>query len=226
MINIETWMDHFKQEVLGYFKERILFIGIQGSYARHEATKDSDIDVVVIFDRLQLEDLMQYDALISRMPERAKICGFVSGKDELMNWEKSDLFQFYYDTKPVYGDINDILPLIKKENVQQAILIGSCNIYHACCHNMVHEKSLETVKALYKQAAFVLQAKHFYETDHYIAKKADLVEQLNPKDRRILNLYFNLTAMDSSVQADKATLLPYTSELLAWSSRLIKQYHI
>ena len=37
----------------------ICFAGLQGSYAREEATETSDIDVVVILDRLDMSDLQQ-----------------------------------------------------------------------------------------------------------------------------------------------------------------------
>lgn len=145
MLNIQEWIEQFQKEILLNFKERICFIGLQGSYARGEATENSDIDVVVIFDTLTVDDLKQYDQIISQMSYREKICGFLSGRDEIICWEKSDLFQFYYDTKPIYKNLDFILPFIKQENIKQAILIGSCNIYHACCHNMIHEKSMTKI---------------------------------------------------------------------------------
>lgn len=223
MINIEEWMNCYKQAMLDNFKDRILFIGLQGSYARGEATESSDIDTVVIFDYLKAEDLKKYDEVISELPYREMICGFVSGKDELVNWEKSDLFQFYYDTKPVYGNLDFIFPLIKKENVRQAVLIGVCNIYHACCHNTIHEKDFDILKALYKQAVFVLQAKYFCDTDCYIVKKSDLSDKLGAKDRHILNLYFSMKAMH---KADETEFSCYADALFAWSGSLIKEYGI
>jgi hypothetical protein len=32
--------------------------------------------------------------MIDTLPNRELICGFLSGKDELINWEPSDLFQY------------------------------------------------------------------------------------------------------------------------------------
>ncbi len=90
MLNIQEWIEQFQKEILLNFKERICFIGLQGSYARGEATENSDIDVVVIFDTLTVDDLKQYDQIISQMSYREKICGFLSGRDEIICWEKSD----------------------------------------------------------------------------------------------------------------------------------------
>lgn len=221
MFNIEEWISDFSQKIQENFKSRIEFIGLQGSYAREEATEGSDIDVVVVFDKLKMDDLKRYDEIISKMSCREKICGFLSGKDELANWEKSDLFQFYYDTKAIYGKLDFILPLIKKENVKQAVLIGGCNIYHACCHNIIHEKSLDILKALFKQAVFVLQAKYFYDAENYVSKKKDLIDKLEAEDKHILELYFTIKSADKTEEFDN-----YSNELFAWSSRLIKDYSI
>lgn len=223
MLNIENWMKNYTQEILDNFKDRIVFIGLQGSYARGEASENSDIDVVVIFDTLTIDDLTKYDEIISKMPYRELICGFLSGKDEITNWEKSDLFQFYNDTKAIYGNMDFILPLIKKENVKQAILIGSCNIYHTCCHNIIHEKSFEILQALYKQAIFVLQAKYFFDTGCYIVKKKDLLEKLKLEDKNILDSYFNIKTMK---EVSKEEFNKYSNELFTWSSELIKKYNI
>lgn len=221
MFNIEEWISDFSQKIQENFKSRIEFIGVQGSYAREEATEGSNIDVVVIFDKLKMDDLKRYDEIISKMSCREKICGFLSGKDELANWEKSDLFQFYYDTKAIYGKLDFILPLIKKENVKQAVLIGGCNIYHACCHNIIHEKSLDILKALFKQAVFVLQAKYFYDAENYVSKKKELIDKLEAEDKHILELYFTIKSADKTEEFDN-----YSNELFVWSSRLIKDYSI
>lgn len=221
MFNIEEWISDFSQKIQENFKSRIEFIGLQGSYAREEATEGSDIDVVVIFDKLKMDDLKRYDEIISKMSCREKICGFLSGKDEMANWEKSDLFQFYYDTKAIYGKLDFILPLIKKENVKQAVLIGGCNIYHACCHNIIHEKSLDILKALFKQAVFVLQAKYFYDAENYVSKKKELIDKLEAEDKHILELYFTIKSADKTEEFDN-----YSNELFVWSSRLIKDYSI
>lgn len=53
-------------------------------------------------------------------------CGFLSGKDELTNWEPSDLFQFYYDTTPILGTLDELLKMIDQAAIDRAIKIGAC----------------------------------------------------------------------------------------------------
>ena len=87
MIEITGWMKGFLQKLDNIFGKRVFFVGLQGSYGRGEATETSDIDVVVILDELTVMDLQTYSAMLDTLPHRELICGFLSGKDEIMNWE-------------------------------------------------------------------------------------------------------------------------------------------
>lgn len=180
MIDIKTWIKEFTNKVEQTFSSRVWFIGLQGSYGRGEATDTSDIDVVVILDELRINDLKTYRDMLDTLSNRDLICGYISGKNELLNWETSDLFQFYYDTTPIKGTLDLLLEKIDKEAVKRAIRIGACNIYHACVHNFVHEKSDDILRSLYKSAVFVIQAVYFYETGKYIKSKAEMQSTINP----------------------------------------------
>ena len=110
MIDISNWMNSFLKALNETFGDRVWFVGLQGSYGRGEATETSDIDVVVILDELSAKDIEAYNRMLNTLSHRELICGFLSGKDELLNWEPSDLFQFYYDTKPILGNLDALLP--------------------------------------------------------------------------------------------------------------------
>ena len=116
----------------GIFGERIRFLGIQGSYGRGEATAESDIDVVLLLDGLQLEDLQTYDEAVSALPMREKLCGFVGGWEELIHWDKADLFQFIQDTRALRGSLDDLWREITKKDIQRAVHKGACDLYHGC----------------------------------------------------------------------------------------------
>ena len=180
MIDIKNWIAEFTNKVGQTFPNRVWFIGLQGSYGRGEATETSDIDVVVILDELRIDDLKVYRDMLDTLSNRELICGFISGKDELLNWETSDLFQFYYDTTPIKGTLDCLLEKIDIKAVKRAIKIGACNIYHACVHNFVHEKSEDILRSLYKSAVFVIQAVWFYETGKYIKSKTELQNAIVP----------------------------------------------
>lgn len=186
MIDIKTWMDRFVERLLETFPNRITFVGLQGSYGRGEATEHSDIDVVVILDTLTADDLRAYSVMLDGLPNRELVCGFVSGREELLRWEPSDLFQFVYDTTPVIGSLDMLLERMDDEAIERAIRIGACNLYHACVHNMVHEKSVELLRGFYKAAVFVIQALHFRRTGRYVKQKAILRTEAQAPERILL----------------------------------------
>ena len=192
MIDITSWMNDYLAQVDKVFGERVLFVGLQGSYGRGEATETSDIDVVLILDKLSAEDIAFYDKLLDTLSHRDLICGFLSGQNEIMNWEPSDLFQFYHDTKPIKGSLDALLSLIDSDAIDRAIKIGACNIYHGCVHNMLHDKSDEILCGLYKSASFVVQAICFKITGRYIESQKELLEVVLPTERDIVSTFLHL----------------------------------
>ena len=192
MIDITAWMQDFLQTLNEAFANRVWFVGLQGSYGRGEATETSDIDVVVILDSLSASDIQKYNTMLDALPHREMICGFLSGKDELLNWEPSDLFQFYYDTTPIKGSLDELLAVIDEVAVRRAIKIGACNIYHGCVHNMLHKKSENILKGLYKSASFIVQAIVFVQTGKYIKHQKELLSVADPDEQAIIQTFLNM----------------------------------
>ena len=189
MVDINAWLEEFLQKLNEVFKCRVWFVGLQGSYGRGEATETSDIDVVVILNEFTIVDIQAYNQLLDTLPHRELICGFVSGKDEIMNWEPADLFQFYHDTTPIKGSLDELLPKIDSVAVDRAIKIGACNIYHGCVHNMLHTKNEDILKGLYKAASFVVQAIVFKQTGSYIKHQNQLLQESLPEERIVLETF-------------------------------------
>ena len=215
MIEISSWMDKFVGALDASFKNRVWFVGLQGSYGRGEATETSDIDVVVILDELTAIDIQTYNAILDTLPNRELICGFVSGKQELLNWEPSDLFQFYHDTTPIKGSLDELLSVIDKTAIDRAIKSGACNIYHGCVHNMLHEKSNEILKGLYKSASFVVQAICFQETGCYIKSQKDLLVKVSGDEKSIVENFLSLK------NGGKVDFEEMSNTLFAWSKKWI-----
>ena len=220
-IDIDTWIQQCLSKFKDLFGSRLAFVGLQGSYGREEETDDSDIDVVVILDHADPEDLKAYGTMLDSLPNREKICGFISGLQELNNWERSDLFQFYYDTTPIYGNIDFLRELIGKEDIQRVVRIGACNLYHMCGHNMVHEKDGELLKALYKSATFTVQAISYLQTGTYLKRKTELLPVLRQPERKILE---TAIAMRQQTGLAQAEFDRFSEQLFRWASDLIAEY--
>ena len=192
MIDITNWMSNFLQTLNKTFENRVWFVGLQGSYGRGEATETSDIDVVVILDELSAKDIQIYNDMLDTLSHRKLICGFLSGKNEIMNWEPSDLFQFCNDTTPIKGTLDEVFALIDENAINRAIKIGACNIFHGCVHNMLHEKSEDILRGLYKSASFVVQAIVFKQTGNYIKYQEELLKVVSSDEHEIVENFMIL----------------------------------
>jgi hypothetical protein len=217
MIDITAWMDNFVQTLNETFANRVWFVGLQGSYGRGEATETSDIDVVVILDELSAMDIKAYNDMLDTMPNRDLICGFISGKSEIFNWEPSDLFQFCNDTTPIKGTLEEVLAVVDEIAVNRAIKIGSCNIFHGCVHNMLYEKDEDILRGLYKAASFVVQAIAFKQTGSYIRYQKDLLQAVSSDERAIVEAFINLKN-GGTVDFDSMS-----ERLFAWAKKWISE---
>jgi hypothetical protein len=171
--------------------------------------------VVVILDDVSAADVQTYQAMLDTLPNRELICGFFSGKQDLLKWEPSDLFQFYYDTKPLKGNLDELQGILDAAAVNRAIKIGACNIFHGCVHNMLHEKSEEILRGLYKSASFVVQAICFVQTGVYVSRQNDLLEMVSPNERAIVD---NFLKLKQGGEMDFDTM---SETLFAWSKSWI-----
>lgn len=215
MKDMEKWIQTFAERLRETFGERLHFVGLQGSHARGEATEKSDIDTVLILDELSAGDIDTYNALLDGLEHRELVCGFLSGKEELLNWDTKELFQFYYDTKPLIGNLDELLPKIDEEAVRGAIKTAACGIYHGCVHNMLYEKSEDVLRGLYKSASFALQAICYRESGKYVIRQRDMWALLSPEDRMIGETFVGLK------EGGEVDFRPMSRLLFAWSKKLI-----
>ena len=217
MIDINIWMKDFLQTLNETFANRVWFVGLQGSYGRDEATETSDIDIVVILDKLSAMDIQTYNTMLDTMSHRELICGFLSGKKEIMNWEPSDLFQFCHDTTPIKGSLDEVMAVIEESAVNRAIKIGACNIYHGCVHNMLHEKNEDILRGLYKSASFIVQAIAFKQTGNYISHQKELLQVVSSDEQVIVETFMNLK------NGGRVDFNLMSETLFAWSKKWINE---
>jgi len=215
MIDMKFWQPMFLDALDETFGDRVWFVGLQGSYSRGEATENSDIDLVVILDEVNTADIAAYRAMLDTLPHRELLCGFFAGKQELLKWEPSDLFQFYHDTLPIRGSMDELLYLLDETAVRRAIKIGACNVYHGCVHNMLHEKSSEMAAGLYKGASFVVQAIVFLQTGRYVRRQKELLEAAGPMEQEIVK---TVLALKNGGTVD---FEPMSERLFAWAKHWI-----
>ena len=85
------------------FGGRLLYVGLQGSYLRGEATENSDIDIMVIIENLSVQDLDSYKKIIMKMEHYKKSCGFICGIEEFSRGIRWNYATFYTAQKIITG---------------------------------------------------------------------------------------------------------------------------
>ena len=216
MIDMKAWIEKFLVSLDDCFDNRVWFVGLQGSRGRGEAAEASDIDMVVILDELRAADIAAYSAMLDGLPHRELSCGFLSGRSEICAWEPSDLFQLYFDPTPIRGSLDALLPLLDASAVGRAIRIGACNIYHGCVHNMIHGKSEDVLRGLYKGASFVAQAIGYRKTGRYQRHQQDLREILHTNDQQVVDTFLRLK------NGGDVEFAAMSRTLFEWAGRLIR----
>ncbi len=110
-----------------------------------------------------------------------------------------------------------MLAVIDDVAVKRAIKIGPFNIYHACVHNMLHEKSEDVLRGLYKSASFVVQAIAFKQTGKYIKHQKELLGVVSADERKIVETFLMLKSGDAA-QFDSMS-----DTLFAWAKKQITE---
>lgn len=216
MVSIETWMAALQEKLKEAFGPRLLFLGLQGSYGRGEATGESDIDVVCVLDRVELSDLDAYRSIVSQMPEGEKACGFLCGEEELKSWPKYDLCSVARDTRAIYRELAPLLPPLGREDLAQGVAIGASGLYHAAVHTYLYapeKRWAGFLKGAHKSAFFVLRDVYELRTGRQVRTKGELLPLLEGEERAILQ--YALTQGE-----DERTAF---ARLIAWSGGVMNQ---
>lgn len=207
-MNINSFMESFKENLLNLFNDNLLFLGIQGSYGRGEANESSDIDPVIILRQCGKDEILKYRSYIDTLPEKDILCGFVSSSDELRAWESADRAQLILDTKPLYGELTPLCPEITHDDIIRAVQQEACAIYHASSHNILHARDWSILPELYKSARFTIRMKHYLNTGVYVSAFKELFAVVNEEEKTILE------ARNPDTEEDAFTLLEWASETM------------
>lgn len=57
MLRIEDYMKNLVCVLKEAYRNRLIYVGLQGSYCRGAADDNSDIDIMVVLDNLQIENM-------------------------------------------------------------------------------------------------------------------------------------------------------------------------
>ena len=191
MFDLDSYMNTLILSCRAAFGERLLYVGLLGSYLRGEAHENSDIDVMVILKRFSVQDMDRYREILKKIGFYEKSCGFICGRDELLRWNPLEVCQLRHTTKDLLGVLTDYLPRANREDEINYVKLSLGNLYHELCHHYIHEdreKNAAKLRSTCKGVFFLIQNMHFLESSHFILTKTGLKEAVSSEDRRVLEL--------------------------------------
>ena len=191
MVDVDRYLKDLIFECKNAFSDRLLYVGLQGSYLRGEANEDSDIDIMVILDHFSVEDMDAYRSVLKRIGHYERSCGFICGKDDMARWNPLEVCQLIHTTKDLYGALADYLPDASREDEINYVKLSVGNLYHGLCHRYIHsdrEKNLRKLRDSGKELFFLIQNLYYLESGEFAATKNALKNLVSDEDRAMLSL--------------------------------------
>lgn len=220
MFEPDAYLQELTDAMKCAFGERLLYVGLQGSYLRGEATENSDLDVMVLIDQLSVQDLSAYRAIISGLENEEKSCGFICGRDEFSTWNPLELCHVLHSTRDYYGTLSALIPQYEKQDVLNFIKLSLGNLYHEICHRYVHADAAcnrELLPMTYKGVFFILQNWYYLKTGVFCLTKKELLSMLEEDDRSVMETALSI-GLDAEYDFDQAF-----ERLFVWCQRTMIQ---
>lgn len=195
MFCIDDYIKILTKRLQETFKERLLYIGLQGSYMRGEAKDSSDIDIMAVIDGLSVEDLKTYKNTLEEVGYYEMSCGFICSRTDLASWNPLEICHLLNATKDYYGELHTLVPNYTIEDERNYIKLSLNNLYHELCHRYIHssrEKNISKLPLTCKSVFFILQHLHYLDTGNFACTKQELYQCLSGKDRDVLELSISL----------------------------------
>lgn len=219
MLNVENYISELISGLRIQFGSRLVYVGLQGSYMRGEATENSDIDVMVIIEDMTISDLDSYRNIIRSLESPEKSCGFICSKADLANWNPLEICHLINSTRDCFGRLAELVPEFSRQDVENYVKLSINNLYHEICHRFIHADAAKSVSHLpgtYKSVFFILQNLHYLRTEVFAATKAELLSLLEGMDREVLK---------RSIELNQGKLFDFSESfelLFTWCQSTIK----
>lgn len=195
MFNIDEYIEELTNQLKKAFGKRLLYIGLQGSYLRNEATDSSDIDIMAVIDDLSAEDLKTYQNALVSVGNFDKSCGFICGKTDLANWNPLEICHLLNATKDYWGELKSLVPAYTIEDERSYVKLSLNNLFHEICHRYIHsgrENNIAKLPQTCKSVFFIMQHLHYLSSGDFIQTKRELLQCVSGKDKDILELSISL----------------------------------
>ena len=219
MFDINTYIRQLTDLLLQRFGRHLLYVGLQGSYLRGEATADSDMDIMVVLEELHTADLEAYRTIVESLDQPEKSCGFICSREDLANWNSLEIHHLQSSTRDYYGVLQVFLPSYTEQDIRNFVKLSLNNLYHELCHRYIHasrEKNETYLPGTYKGVFFILQNLYSLTHGRFVGTKAELLSLLDG---------INHDVLARSIELNKGTSCDFAesfSLLLTWCQQTLR----
>ncbi|MGI6200656.1 MAG: nucleotidyltransferase domain-containing protein [Christensenellales bacterium] len=221
MFDVDAWTGELIDRLRGALGENLLFVGLQGSYLRGEATEQSDLDIMCALERVDMDSLGTYRRVLAAMPDQGQACGFICSREDLANWPRYELLTLERGTRPLYGRLAPLLPSYTRQDIRRGVAIGAANLYHESCHRYLYgAQGVEGLRGAYKAAFYVLQQAVYLREGVYVSTRRALADRLAGEERALLTAFDQWEAQRAERQARPEA---WFGRMIHWCQRMLRE---
>ncbi len=223
---VDEWLDGFLARLKNTFGDRLVFVGLHGSWARGEGKAESDIDITTVLDHVGPKDLRAFRNIVVSMPNAKNLgSGGLYSIVEIQTGPRFEGAHLFYEYKVLHGTLEDIIkkptPIDLLEDVR---FKASSNLFVARNYLIYPHDPSKVVRRLhypFKCCFFGLQSWILLCEGRFIALKDDLIDALtDADDREVVRV-----ARDwRESEKDREKMPLYYIELLErWSRKMLSR---
>jgi predicted nucleotidyltransferase len=231
---VDAWLAEFLAKLKEAFGQRLRWVGHHGSWASGEARLESDIDCMVVLDRIDEDDLTAVREAVSSVPRGLEstrhtlelASGVLRSVSELRLTPRFALVQYFYGCKVLHGTLDGIVNKPEPRDLLEDIKLKVSEDLIAARHYLIfypHEdsQSVHKLKYFFKCAFYALQSLVLLTQGKFINRKDAIGKYLeNEDDKEVVRVIRDW----HKLEADRiARPLYYIKLLDRWGRSMIKR---
>lgn len=193
-VYVDKWLTDFTTKLKQAFGERLVWVGHHGSWARGEARPESDIDTMVVLDKVESDDITAFRNIVSSMQDAQSLAsGLLLSLPELRCTPRFYTVQYFHGRKELYGSIDGIIEPPRAQDLIGDIELKVSDNLLAARHYLLfpHDPAKVVLKLKYhfKNCFYALESFILLTQKKFIPTKNEILAFLDdPEDKEVIRV--------------------------------------